>query len=211
MNQQEFKTFAEAYETAWSFHKAISKSAISMAFDLLKDHTINNVLGGLKAHCLDPVKGQYGPKPADIIYQIERRMSQRLSADEAWLLIPRDESETVVWTDEIAQAASIVVGEQDRVAARMAFKASYDRIVEQNKIRGVRPKWVVSYGWDKTTTEQAIHDALKLGRITEEDIDPLMLPAPSIGMIGLLENHSKVDPVAALDNCKRLKQILEAL
>ena len=50
-----------------------------------------------------------------------------------------------------------------------------------------------------------------MGRIAEEDIDPLMLPAPSIGMVGLLENHAKVDPVTALENCKRLKQILEAL
>lgn len=182
-----------------------------MAFELLKGYPLAIVIEGIKAHCVDPVKGQYGPKPADIIYQIERRMKPRLSADEAWMLIPKDESETVVWTDEIAQAASIASGEHDRVAARMAFKASYDRIVEQNKIRGIRPKWVISYGWDKTSTEQAIHDAINLGRITEDDIDPLMLPAPSIGMVGLLENHSKVDPVAALENCKRLKQILEAL
>jgi hypothetical protein len=208
VNQNEFETFSQAYETAWSFHKQITPQAISMAFDLLKDHSINNVLGGLKAHCLDPVRGQFPPKPADIIAQIERRMPQRVSADEAWTMLPHDESDTVVWTDEMAEAYSIAKKEPDSTASRMAFRSAYDRIVERNKVQGIRPKWIYSVGWDTEKRCIALQAAIKQGRISASDVDPLLLESPTGSLAGLLEAHSNFDEEKAKENLCKLKKML---
>lgn len=208
MNQSEYKIFSEAYETAWSFHKAISQQAVSMAFDLLKDHSLNNVLGGLKAHCLDPVRGQFPPKPADIIAQIERRMPQRVLADEAWTMLPHDESDTVVWTDEIAEAYDIARKEKDQTAKRMAFRAAYDRITERNKTAGIRPRWNYSVGWSAEKRVTALQNAIKLGRLREQDIDPALLESPSTSLAGLLEAQSSFDPEKAKENLCKLKKLI---
>lgn len=209
MNQSDFKTFAEAFETAWSFHRQIDSKTISMAFDLLKHQSLANVLGGLRAHCQDPVKGQFGPKPADILYQIERRMPQRVGADEAWTMLPRSESDTVVWTDEMAEAYGISKHEHEGTASRMAFRAAYDRICERNKLSKIQPKWIVSIGWGDSRKAEVLREAIKLGRITEADIDPSWLEEESVGIAGLIENHAVFDPEKAKENLGQLRKLLK--
>ncbi len=208
MHQNELKQFSDAFEAAWSLHKPITHKTISLAFDLLKDHSLANVLGALRAHCLDPVRGQFPPKPADIIYQIERRMPQRLTADEAYMLIPSDESETVVWTHEIAEAAAIAGHEPDKTARRMAFKSAYERITERNKLAGKRPSWFISYGWDMAKRERPIQDAIAIGRIKQEDVDMTMLPSQSVGIAGLLQHQAEFDEEQAKENLKSLRRML---
>ena len=124
------------------------------------------------------------PKPADVVAQIEKWRPQRISADEAWTMLPRDESETVVWTTEIREAYLVAYKEPDRNARRMAFRSAYERIVEQNKARNINPEWVISEGWDAEKKAKVLQDAIKLGRIKESDVNPALLEAPSVGKIG---------------------------
>ncbi len=208
MNQAEFKAFSETLTAAWSFHKPIGPQQVSMAFELLKSFPLTIVIEAIKAHCIDPVRGQFPPKPADIIAQIEKWKPQRISADEAWTMLPKDESETVVWTDEIAEAHSVALREHDRVASRMAFKAAYERIVERNKAQNIYPKWVISEGWCVEKRSKAITDAIRIGRIKESDVDQRLLEAPQGSIAGLLENQSTFDPETAKENLCKLRQLL---
>ncbi len=73
------------------------------------------------------------------------RASGRPSADEAWALALEtfDEAATVCLTDEIllaAVAASPVWESGDRVGARMAFKAAYERVLNERRLQGQRPR-----------------------------------------------------------------------
>ena len=45
---------------------------VQIYFDLLKRYDINHVTAAIVAHLRDPERGQWYPKPADIIRQIER-------------------------------------------------------------------------------------------------------------------------------------------
>jgi len=209
MNQNEFKVFSETLTAAWSFHKPIGPQQVAMAFELLKGYPLAIVIEGIKAHCVDPVRGQFPPKPADIVAQMEKWKPQRISADEAWTMVPADESETIVWTDEIAEAHAIAAKEHDRVAARMAFKSAYERIVERNKARNIFPKWVISEGWCAEKRFKAVTDALRLGRLNEQDVDQRFLESPQGSIAGLLEAHSTFDPEKAKENLCKLKNLLQ--
>lgn len=88
----------------------------------------------------------------------------RPSADEAWALSlkAQDESETVVWTQDMAQAWSVckpVLDVGDEVGARMAFKAAYERICAQ----GGPVQWTISEGWDQERRLAAIQKAEAAG------------------------------------------------
>ena len=209
MNQNEFKAFSDTLTAAWSFHKPIGPQQVSMAFELLKGYPLAIVIEGIKAHCIDPVRGQFPPKPADIVAQMEKWKPQRISADEAWTMVPRDESDTVVWTDEMAEAHAIAAKEHDRVASRMAFKSAYDRIVERNKAQNIFPKWVISEGWCADKRSKAVSDALRLGRLKEQDVDQRLLESPQGSIAGLLESHSTFDPDKAKENLCKLKNLLK--
>ena len=209
MNTNDFKAFSETFAGAWSFHKPIGPQQVAMAFELLKPYPLAIVIEGIKAHCVDPVRGQFPPKPADIVAQMEKWKPQRISADEAWTMVPRDESDTVVWTDEIAEAHAIAAKEHDRVASRMAFKAAYDRIVERNKAQNIFPKWVISEGWCADKRSKAVTDALRLGRLKEQDVDQRLLESPQGSIAGLLEAHSTFDEEKAKENLCKLKMLLK--
>ena len=209
MNQSEFKAFSETLTAAWSFYKPIGQQQVAMAFELLKGYPLAIVIEGIKAHCVDPVRGQFSPKPADIVAQMEKWKPQRISADEAWTMLPRDESETVVWTDEIAEAHAIAARESDRVAGRMAFKAAYERITERNKAQNIFPKWFISEGWCADKRSKAVSDALRLGRLKEQDVDQRLLESPQESIAGLLESHSTYDPEKAKENLCKLRTLLK--
>lgn len=107
-----------------------------------------------------------------VIEQIEKlRPDGRPGADEAWAMIPRDESASVVWTQEMAEAYGIslpLLNEGDQVASRMAFREAYARIVEANKLAGVKPVWQPSLGHDKECRDAVLANAVRFGRLTSD-------------------------------------------
>lgn len=94
----------------------------------------------------------------------------RPGADEAWsiALASADEAETVVWTDEMAQAFGVaqpVLEARDKVGARMAFRDAYERIVRDARAAGKPCRWVVSIGRDAERRAVALQAAVTLKRL----------------------------------------------
>lgn len=93
---------------------------------------------------------------ADII---DRIPGGHPGAEEAWALIAKsldDEQVSIAWTDEMALAMGVARGlADDPVAARMAFKESYLKIVNEARMKHKPPRWMPSYGWEKTGREAA--------------------------------------------------------
>ncbi len=76
-----------------------------------------------------------------------------LTANEAWAqcLPAADEANSVVWTPEARRAwfvALPILSAGDKVGARMAFVAAYDRNVDQAKNNGRTPQHELSAGFD---------------------------------------------------------------
>lgn len=101
-----------------------------------------------------------------------------LGLEEAWALVAGlSEDDSVVWTDEIAEAyrvASRVL--PDRVGARMAFGAAYRRRLEQARQTGKHVRWWASLGWDVNRRAQAVEDAVALGRLSAPEARGLLPP-----------------------------------
>lgn len=104
---------------------------------------------------------------ADVLNRVAE-MDGRPSADEAWAMMPMDEAATVVWTDEMAAAWGVALPmvDTDKVAARMAFKAAYQKGVDEAR-QTLRPvKWRASLGHDKAGREPVIRQAVQQGRLS---------------------------------------------
>lgn len=116
-----------------------------------------------------------GPlKTSDIIVRIE---DGRPDVDEAWAMMPRAESSSVVWTDEMAQAwgvASPLLQAGDVGAAHAAFKESYTRAVLRARIHRQPAHWTPSLGSDVAGRERVLLDAVKKKRLSAEHAERLL-------------------------------------
>jgi hypothetical protein len=134
----------------------------------------NQVLGALK-RCRKEVKGLL------TVHDVVSRLDDgRPGVEEAWAMVPRSESETTVWTTESGQAFGVAVrllDSGDEVAARMAFKETYLRMVAQAREAGEPVQWHISLGWDKKGRDGPLLEAIQKGRIKYEDAQQY-LPAP---------------------------------
>lgn len=123
-----------------------------------------------------------------------------LSANEAWsLALPAaDERNTVVWTREARDAFNIalpLLEEGDKIGARMAFIAAYDRNVSIAKAAGGAPSVEVSEGWDKQLRAVAVDQAVNRG----------LLPPPRKEDALALPNLS---PEQVKDNRARMAELM---
>ena len=106
----------------------------------------------------------------------------RPGKEEAWAiaLSASDEAETVIWTDEISQAMAVaqpLLEARDKVAARMAFGETYERIVRVAREANVPCRWVASLGTDHERRALAVAAAVQAGRIGHAQASHY-LPAP---------------------------------
>lgn len=166
----------------------------------LSEYPEDKVLAAL-TRCRREVRGRL--TLADVISRID---DGRLGADEAWALIPRSEEESVVWTPEIATAffaAKPILDAGDDVAARMAFKQAYERALNEARTSRRPVVWSVSVGYDKSSLEATLRNAVDVGRISAQQAVKYLpnatfetLPAlPSVGaqrIGGLLAEVAKV-------------------
>ena len=123
------------------------------------------VLGALK-RCVRELKGRL--TLADILQRLD---DGRPGPEEAWAMLPKDETATVVWTLEMREASAvawplIVAGEL--VQARMAFLEKYRSLVQQARDGRKPVEWEVSLGHDKDGRELVLLDAVEKGRISAE-------------------------------------------
>ena len=191
MQDQDRSAFAELLTATLSvYNAAITQEAIDIWWRALAPHDINLVRAALSAHVRDPAAGRFAPKPADVIAQIVAR-DGRPTADEAWAQCPLDEKDTAVWTEDARAAfylgAYDILKDGDRIAARMAFKGAYDRVVQEARARSAAFAWRVSLGTDKGGREAKILTAAEAGKITVDYARKLLPYSPDPGVALRLE------------------------
>jgi hypothetical protein len=126
---------------------------------------------------------EFAPTPAAILKHLPKQSDGHLDAAEAWAIarIARDESESVCWTQEMAEALSVTNGmDRDEFAARTAFTARYNRLVEDARAAGKLATWFMSYGHDAAKREGVALEAVRSGRLQLEQARKVcpMLEAP---------------------------------
>lgn len=135
-----------------------------MAHDL-EAYPVDNVLFALK-RCRSELKAI---RYADIV---DRLPGGHPGPEEAWSVIGpslANEGLTVVWTDQMREAFGVAVGlADDPTAARMAFKETYTKLVNEARSRNQAPKWSVSAGTDKQHRVLAVQEAVKAGKLLPE-------------------------------------------
>lgn len=130
------------------------------------------------ARCRREVKGMLTIQ--DVVSRID---DGRPGVEEAWAQMPFDESQSVVWTDEMASAFGVAlplleVG--DKIAARMAFKEAYTRLIGESRDAGRPVRWTPSLGFDKNGHAAVLSEAVLKGRLTYEHAQDLCPKLPAI-------------------------------
>jgi hypothetical protein len=107
-------------------------------------------------------------KPLTVGAVMARLDDSRPGPQEAWALMPFDESQSVVWTEEMCQAWAVALPLLDgrgNVAARMAFIESYGKAVTLARDQRLPAKWTPSMGRDPVGREEALRIAVSKGRM----------------------------------------------
>lgn len=185
MREADFAPLCAMLDDVWGLKgQPLTGGQKAIFFKALAAHPLDAVRAGLDAHVKDPERGRFLPMPADIIAQILAKVANdgRPGADEAWAIALRaaDESDTVVWTAEMAQAWEAcrpVMSLGDEVGARMAFRDAYNRLVASARADGIAPAWAASLGFDAERRALAIGAAVQRGLLPAADVAGL-LPAP---------------------------------
>jgi len=143
------------------------------------------------------------PTVADIISRID---DGRPGSEEAWAMVPKDESSSIVWTQEMRGAFGVarpLIG-QDDVAARMAFLETYRKLCAEARSAGSPARWETSLGHDPAGRVHALTVAVEKGRITQEHAASL-LPDASVAPAGPLLTGPEITP--SVDGLARLAEI----
>lgn len=214
MQKSDFKQFAEIWSDIHDVMpggKTFSQRTMTIVFDALEDYPLETVFQAIKLHTK---QGKFAPSPTDIVEIItERTGARHIGCEEAWAIALEsfDEYSTIVWTQPIAEARAIASGlylDGDKVAARMAFKDAYNRII---KI-APEPSWTVTEGFDLARRADAVKQAVLLNRLPPLKVDSrYLIEAPTTTVAGLIESaQAKTGKVSPLAQLKLIKSNLTA-
>lgn len=123
----------------------------------------------------------------------------RPGPEEAWGMYPRGEGDTAVVTTDMQVAmrhAWPLLQDGDHVAARMAFREAYQRIVAEARDRGELVRWEATLGHDKGAREAPLLEAVQLGRIP---------PSQVVGLLGHLPDAEERVMLAASKSPRQLE------
>jgi hypothetical protein len=101
----------------------------------------------------------------------------RPDIDAAWELLPRNESVSVVWTNEVVLAWSAALPqlvEGDEAGARQTFEQAYRRTVVDARMRGEPVRWIPSLGSDLDGRRKILLEAVEQHRLSYEHVAPLL-------------------------------------
>ena len=149
----------------------LTEAAARVMFADLALYPEQQVLGAL-TRCRRELKGRL--TIADVVTRLD---DGRPGPEEAWAMMPRSEAETIVWTEEMAEAMGVaqpLLDEGDAIAARMAFKESYARLVALARDAKQPVKWTASLGHDPLGREQALQRAVEQGRLLQTHVVGLL-------------------------------------
>lgn len=141
----------------------LSRSAALFMLADLETYPEAQVLGAL-ARCRRELKpGQFTLEAI-----LSRLDDGRPGPEEAWAMMPKSEYDSAVLTQEQLTAWGIAhdLVDVDPIAARMAFKEAYNRLISEARAQRRPCDWQVSLGMEKTGRVAALQAAVAAGRIT---------------------------------------------
>lgn len=149
-------------------------------FEIFADVSIEDFRMACLRHAIEDPKNP--PTPASLL-AILKPKTNVLGAEEAWAIAVKacDERETVMLTDQIAEAWGIckpIMDLGDEVGARMAFKEAYQRL-SANAAGPV--KWWPSIGSDPHKRDAALSEAKRSGLLPAPQVTALLPPAVRMG------------------------------
>lgn len=177
------------------YYKTITPTTFALWNSALKPYPVQVIRECFNRHIQTQ---KFMPTIAEIMDQL-RHLDGRPKAEEAWSIVAvamDNEAITIVWTEEIAAAYRVASAcLPDRVAARMAFKETYNAQVDAARHQGIPPKWSPSLGTDLFGRQGPLEEAVRLGRLTHQQAHPLIPPttsttAPVIPLPTNLINHT---------------------
>lgn len=176
----------------------LSEAAAKMLLTDLADYDERAVLVAL-SKCRRELKGRL--TLAEIISRID---DGRPGAEEAWAVLPFDESTSVVWTEEMSAAfwiAQPLIDQGEKIAARMAFKEAYLRMVGEAREHRKPTRWTVSLGHDKAGRQPILAAAVEKGRISKSHACALIPNFDSVDTVTpLLSSSKKVEELTHVGN-----------
>ncbi len=186
------------------YEKPVSPMLIDLWIASLKPYELAEAQAAFERHITNPDAGQFAPKPADIIRQLQALQpaegdSGHPGPEEAWGMLMRfvnDERETGLYTEPMRhawEACDPILKLGDEVGARMCFLETYRKAVKRAQETRTPPKWNLTMGLDVERRKTALQEAVATKRISA-DYAQSLLPAPVASLehlAGLLENHSE--------------------
>lgn len=166
--------------------RTFSEAAAAVFVSDLEAYPEAQVLKAL-TRCRKEVRGMLTVQ--DVVSRLD---DGRPGVEEAWAMLPQNESQSAVWTVEMAQAFGVAVGlldAGDKIAARMAFKEQYLLQVGQARDAGVPVSWQVTLGHDAAGREAVLMAAVDKGRISYERAREFVpaLPRKDAAIGGLID------------------------
>lgn len=162
------------------------------------------------SRCRKEVKGLL--TVADVISRLD---DGRPGAEEAWAMLPHDEATSTAWTTEMQQAWGValpLIQDGDRVAARMAFKEAYTKLLAEARDKRIAPKWEMSFGHDVSGRQSALIEAVRHNRI---GVNAAVALLPHDAAEGLLRSLGvQAHPLLAApsrDGQRKVKALLASL
>lgn len=190
MQRSETETLFQALgATAEVMGTELKPAALMLMVDDLSEYPLDSVLAALKK-CRREVSGRL---TLDKIIDRINAADGFPGADEAWALMSRPEDDTIVIIQEMAEAMQVarpLLNEGDNTAARMSFRETYTRIVNEARANHIKPKWFVSLGHDKLGRAQPVADAIRAGKIGIDHAISLMGPDEKAEVLQLTGNHN---------------------
>lgn len=179
--------------TAQIHGRELTPDAVQVYASDLSEYPEDAVLAAL-ARCRRELRGF--PSIADILARID---DGRPGVEEAWAMLPQDESASVVWTDEMREAYGVAqrLMSDDMVAARMAFKEAYSKLVADARAQKRPTRWEPSLGHDKATHAPVLRHAAEKGWLTHEHVSALLPeppPSRALQIEGPAEDLTQFDP-----------------
>lgn len=146
------------------YDQEINKTQIEMWVDEFKNFTPNEIFSAYLKLRSSSTRVPLPVHVKNIIFDFP-------TADEAWALIPKSEDDFAIWCDEMRIAFSVCrqLLEIDEVAARMAFKGSYESEVLKSKSENKRPVWTASEGFKNNNKDSTLRMAIGRGWIKEDE------------------------------------------
>lgn len=180
MSKTSTRALLEALKVTYEVRgQELSDAALTVLSDDLSALPLDGVMRAL-SKCRKEVKGRLAL--TDIL---DRIPGGHPSPEEAWAIVARaltDEGVTLVWTAQISRAFGVALNLQgDQVAARMAFKETYAKYVnEAREVGEITPTWRPTFGHDPNGRSGPLIEALEKGRLGADEVARLLPPGEEI-------------------------------